>query len=231
VTVIVIASTGDIKVGQKPPSPASTIAERDKPKTVRDVEATLNKDSRAGLSKQLLQQIGGVMKTTITKRRVAFLFITVTTLVALAGVVVLATPGSGVVGTILARSSFTDPVDIKFKLQDGQRQEIIQVNNTRDTVMQQIVIAAGGTTGWHSHPGPAVALIKTGELTLYSSEDPTCTGRTYAAGQAFVDSGQGHVHIARNLTQSPTEVWVTYFDVPPGESVRIDAPDPGVCGF
>jgi quercetin dioxygenase-like cupin family protein len=97
--------------------------------------------------------------------------------------------------------------------------------------MQQIVIAPGGSTGWHSHPGPAVVLVKAGELTLYSSEDPTCTGETYSAGTGFVDSGQGHVHIARNLSQSPTELWVTYFDVPAGESVRIDVADPGTCGF
>jgi quercetin dioxygenase-like cupin family protein len=131
----------------------------------------------------------------------------------------------------MARAGFADPVDIKLKIQEGQRQEIIQVRGAQDTVMQQIVIAPGGSTGWHSHPGPAIVLVKAGELTLYSSEDPTCTGRTYTAGQAFVDSGQGHVHIARNLAQSQTELWVTYLDVPPGESVRIDAPDPGTCGF
>ena len=110
-------------------------------------------------------------------------------------------------------------------------QEVIHVPNAKETVMQQIVIAPGGTTGWHSHPGPAVALVKTGELTLFSSEDPTCTGHTFSAGQGFVDSGQGHVHNARNMTQNPTEVWVTYFDVPPGGSVRVDAPAPANCGF
>jgi quercetin dioxygenase-like cupin family protein len=105
------------------------------------------------------------------------------------------------------------------------------VRNAQETVVQQFVLGPGGTTGWHSHPGPVVVLVKTGELTLYSSEDPTCTGRTYSAGQAFIDSGQGHVHIARNLSQSDnTELWVTYFDVPPGGPFRIDAPNPGNCG-
>jgi quercetin dioxygenase-like cupin family protein len=143
------------------------------------------------------------------------------------------TPPSGIVsGAVVARAGFADPVDIKFKVQEGQRQEVINVRDAQETVMQQIVIGPGGQTGWHSHPGPAVALIKAGELTLYSSEDPTCTGRTYRAGQAFVDSGQGHVHLARNLSQSQnTEVWVTYFDVPPGGPFRLDAADPGNCGF
>jgi len=167
----------------------------------------------------------------MTKRRLAFLVIAAAVPAALAGVA-LATAPSGILSApVVARAAFADPVDIKFKVQEGERQEVIHVRDAQETVMQQIVIAPGGSTGWHSHPGPAVVLVKAGELTLYSSEDPTCTGRTYSAGQAFVDSGQDHVHIARNLSQSPAEVWVTYFDVPPGGPFRIDAPDPGICGF
>jgi hypothetical protein len=143
--------------------------------------------------------------------------------------VALATPGSNVVGTIMARAGFADSVDIKLKLRSEH--EVIPVADAADTVMQQIIIGPGGSTGWHSHPGPAIALIKNGELTLYSSDDPTCTGRTFGAGQGFVDSGQGHVHIARNLTSQTTEVWVTYLDVPPGGSVRLEAADPGNCVF
>ena len=167
---------------------------------------------------------------TITKKQTALVLIAVMAPAMLAGVV-LATPASGAVGTILVRAGFQVPVDLKFKVQEGHAQEVIHVTDAQDTVMQQIVIAPGGSTGWHSHPGPAVALVKSGELTLFSSEDSTCTGHTFTAGQGFVDSGQGHVHNARNLGTTPAEVWVTYFDVPPGESVRIDAPDPGVCGF
>ena len=171
------------------------------------------------------------MKATMTKRRLAFLVVAAAVPTALAGVA-LATAPSGILSApVVARAAFADPVDIKFKVQGEERQEVIHVRDAQETVMQQIVIAPGGSTGWHSHPGPAVALVKAGELTLYSSEDPTCTGRTYTSGQAFVDSGQDHVHIARNLSQSPAEVWVTYFDVPPGGPFRLDAPDPGICGF
>ena len=170
------------------------------------------------------------MKVTITKKRLAIL-LTVIGLCGLAGAA-LATPPSGIVSaTVLARAAFVDPVDIKFKV-DGGQQEVIHVRDAWDTVMQQIVIGPGGSTGWHSHPGPVVVLVKSGELTLYSSEDPTCTGRTYSAGQAFIDSGQGHVHIGRNLNPSQNvELWVTYFDVPPGGPFRIDAANPGNCGF
>jgi quercetin dioxygenase-like cupin family protein len=170
------------------------------------------------------------MKRIMTKKQLVFL-----TAAAVSAVVVgvaLATPGSGIVSAaIVARAGFTDSVDVKFKIQ-GQGQEVVHVQNAQETVMQQIIIGPGGHTGWHSHPGPAVALVKSGELTLYSGDDPTCSGRTYSAGQAFIDSGQGHVHIARNLSLvENTEVWVTYFDVPPGQSPRIDAADPGTCSF
>jgi len=152
------------------------------------------------------------------------------------------TPGFGILSApVFARASFADPTDIQFKVRKysnlfGRRgyysEEVINVENARDTVMQQIVIAPGGNTGWHSHPGPVVVLIKSGQMSFYDGDDPTCTVRTYSAGQAFIDSGQGHVHIARNESQSENlELWATYFDVPPGGAFRIDAPNPGNCSF
>jgi quercetin dioxygenase-like cupin family protein len=148
-----------------------------------------------------------------------------------AGGVALATAGVGAVGEIKATGSFVDRVDVKFKINEVTT-DVIHVSNAQNVVMQQIAIAASGHTGWHSHHGPAVVLVKSGTLTLYSADDPTCAGRTYVAGDAFVDSGQGHRHIGRNLSPTQgTELWVTYFDVPVGASVRIDVPDPGTCTF
>ncbi len=148
--------------------------------------------------------------------------------------IALATPPSGVLsGVVMARAGFADRVDVKFAVKDTYRgSEVVGVNGAQETVVQQIVIGPNGHTGWHSHPGPVVVLVKSGELTLYSGDDPACAGRTYSAGQAFVDSGQGHVHFARNLNPGQnTELWATYFDVPPGGAFRIDAPAPGNCPF
>jgi quercetin dioxygenase-like cupin family protein len=145
---------------------------------------------------------------------------------ALAGVV-LATPGAGILSaTVVARSGFLDPVDINFKTKDG-RTEVVHVRDAQDTVIQQMVLAPGGRTGWHTHPGPAVVLVRSGTLSLYSL-DTGCVPRIYSAGQAFVDSGQGHVHLAANLsTTENVELWVTFFDVPPGGAFRLDAANPG----
>ena len=146
--------------------------------------------------------------------------------------IVFATPGSGVLtGQVWARGSFQTPVDIKIKVEDG-RQEVLHVSNTQENVIQQIVLAPGGHTGWHSHHGPAMAVVMSGALTLYDGDDPACLAHTYTAGQGFVDAGQGHVHIARNLSSTDNaEVWVTYLDVPKGQSVRVDQPNPGNCLF
>lgn len=148
------------------------------------------------------------------------------------GTVALATPPSGVISApVVARGAFADATDVKFKI-TGHGQEVIHVDNSMDTIVQQILIAPGGNFGWHSHPGPVVVVVKAGELTFYDGDDPSCTPRTYVAGQVFVDSGQGHVHYASNLsTTTNLELWATYFDVPPGQPQRIDAPNPGNCPF
>ncbi len=169
-------------------------------------------------------------QATMTKRPLASLMIVAAVCTAVAGAA-LATPSFLIVSApVFARASFVDPTDIKFKVKDGS-QEVIHVKDARETVIQQIIIGPDGHTGWHSHPGPVVVLIKSGQMSFYDSEDPTCTVRTYSAGQAFVDSGQGHVHIARNEGSENLELWATYFDVPTGGAFRIDAPNPGNCSF
>jgi quercetin dioxygenase-like cupin family protein len=146
--------------------------------------------------------------------------------------VVLATPGSGVVSaTVVARGTFADPTDVKFKV-DTLGQEVVHVGNAQQTVVQQIVIGPGGHTGWHSHPGPVVVVVTGGTLTFYSSEDPGCNPRTYGAGDAFIESRPG---LGRNeSTTENLELWATYFDVPPpppAGNLRIDEPAPGNCPF
>jgi quercetin dioxygenase-like cupin family protein len=171
-------------------------------------------------------------RSTVSAHKLAF-FIVAGAVTASAAGAVLLTTGSGVTGVVQATASFVEPTDIKIKVGDD-KQDVIHVPDARDTVMQQIVITPGGHTGWHSHPGPVVVLIKSGTMSFYDGDDPTCTVRTYTVGQAFIDSGQGHVHIARNEGSSNLELWATYFDVPtegPAPRFRIDAPAPGNCAF
>jgi quercetin dioxygenase-like cupin family protein len=176
--------------------------------------------------------------TDVIKGRHVVLAVVVAGLSAMAVAAVL-TPGTGILSApVFARASFADRTDIKFKIKNGNK-EVINVDDAQQTVVQQIVLGPGGHTGWHSHPGPVVVLVKSGTISFYDGDDPACTGRTYTAGQAFIDSGQGHAHIARNeSTTDNLELWATYFDVPPPppppasqSNFRIDVPNPGNCSF
>ncbi len=140
--------------------------------------------------------------------------------VAAAGVTgaAIATSGSGVSGTVAARGLATDKVKTRG-------------NQPYDAVVQQITIAPGGHTGWHTHHGPVVVVVQSGAVTLLQAHQGTCQRTRYVAGQSFVDPGQGNAHIARNTGSSPAELWATYFDVPPGQPFRLDAADPGTCSF
>jgi len=157
--------------------------------------------------------------------------VTLLAVVAAFAAAAVATPGSGAAGVVQARAKLLVAVDVKVKI-DDKHQEVIHVPDSKDTVIQQIVFEPQGFTGWHCHPGPAIALVKSGTLTLFDGDDPSCRGKTYSAGQAFIDRGQGHVHLAGNPSATErTEVWVTYLDVPPGASPRVDQPGPGSCPF
>lgn len=164
-------------------------------------------------------------------RKMKYLVATAVAGVALV-VTAFATPGSGVLSaTVFARASFVDRVDMKIKIKHGG-QQVLHMPNARETVVQQILLSPGGQTGWHSHPGPVIVLIKAGSMIFYAGDDPECGSRTYTAGQSFIDSGQGHVHIARNESASENlELWAVYLDVPAGGAFRIDAPAPGNCSF
>lgn len=145
--------------------------------------------------------------------------------------VAVATPSEGIISaTVFATAGFVDKTDIRFQIR-GRIHERIRVNNAGQSVVQQVIIAPAGHTGWHTHPGPVVVMIKAGTMSFYDGDDPSCTARTYSAGEAFVDSGQGHVHIARNEGSENLELWATYFDVPADGIFRIDAADPGNCMF
>ena len=139
----------------------------------------------------------------------------------------LATPGVGILGApVHARGTNADELNVHSAA--GIK---LKTRDPLDFVTQQITIAPGGTTGWHSHPGPVLVTVKSGALTLVYADDPTCAGRAYTAGQSFVDRGDETVHTALNLGATNVELWATYL-VPgdPGVPFRIDATDPA-CSF
>jgi quercetin dioxygenase-like cupin family protein len=97
-----------------------------------------------------------------------------------------------------------------------------------DLAMAQIMVEPGGSSGWHSHPGGAIIVVKQGSLTVYSPVGPRCETTTYSAGQVFIER-PGELDDVLNAGTIPYVLFVTFPRVPQGDSPRTDEPDPGTC--
>jgi quercetin dioxygenase-like cupin family protein len=95
-------------------------------------------------------------------------------------------------------------------------------------VLKEITVAPGGSTGWHYHPGAVSGLVRKGVLSHF---DSTCASDgVYRPGQTISEaSGDGYVHIGRNLGETPLVLDVLYRN-PVGQPLAVDAPNPG-CSF
>lgn len=134
--------------------------------------------------------------------------------------------GSGLTQIQLGRANL-GKVNAHSKV-DGFEVEL-KTQDDADVSMGSTVIAPGGNTGWHGHPGMVVVLIKSGALTFYEANDPTCTPIVHGAGTVVLETS-GDVHIARNEGTVNAEFVSTQY-LAAGAAGRIDAPVPGNCPF
>jgi hypothetical protein len=150
----------------------------------------------------------------------------------------LATPPVGVttefiVGSATGGATFAE-MNLFAKAGDYWRLRI-NTKGESDLYVVRNTFAAGGHTGWHTHPGPSLITVTVGTITAYEGDDPTCTPEIHIAGTpsaTFIDQGgdQG-VHILRNESGA-TAVTVAVQLVPAGAPRRIDVtPAPGNCPF
>lgn len=122
-----------------------------------------------------------------------------------------ADPSGGVSGTVLGKGTSGSTIEVT---NDGPT----------DVVVRHIVIAPGGTTGWHHYPGKLIAVVHKGTLTR-TLED--CSVQTTSSGQAIVEeAGDRHVHVGRNLGTEPVELYATYV-IPAGAPLAIEDANPG----
>lgn len=130
-----------------------------------------------------------------------------------------ATPGAGAVSTLIAGPVLLEELDI---VGESEADEIeLKTKGLWTSRIIHFDIAPGGHTGWHSHPGPAVVMIKSGTLTLEQFDGSTAV---YPAGTGFVEAPDG-VHIARN--EGDVELSLdAFFLLPLGAPVRVDEPAP-----
>jgi hypothetical protein len=146
-----------------------------------------------------------------------------------AGTVAWATPGSGTFSTLIGRATFEDAFKVKREDPATGWEMEAEAKPNLDIAVQVIDFAAGGHSGWHSHPGPVFISVVSGTMTFYESADPACEPIVRTAGQGYLDVGD-HAHIARNESGAPARNVVTYF-APRGALLRVDQPNPGNCQF
>ena len=144
------------------------------------------------------------------------------------GVLVWAEPASGVTPRVLARGMY-EPFRVKTD-PDSPVDFSARAKSHVDIVVRQHDYSAGGSTGWHSHPGPVFITVTQGQLTFYEADDPTCTPKIVNAGEGYVDNGHGH--LGRNESGAPAQD-VSVILAPVGQPFRTDlAPQANpACGF
>jgi hypothetical protein len=145
---------------------------------------------------------------------------------------VLATPATSFSGTTLAKATFGE-IDSHVHTVPASWDEMIRTKGLSDLYVQQNTWQPGGSTGWHTHPGPSLVIVTQGSLTEYNGDDPTCTPHVYTANtpdNEFVDPGDGHVHLVRNETGAQAQAIAVQL-IPSGATRRQDATNPGHCSF
>jgi quercetin dioxygenase-like cupin family protein len=127
----------------------------------------------------------------------------------LTATIALATPASLFVATPIARATF------------GAAITATQTAGAQ-SVIQQLILAPGGYSGWHTHHGSAFIFVQAGTLSLY---DDSCAKTVTAENRGAVERA-GMVHLARNETSGLLLLTVVFIDVPVGAAPRSDAATP-----
>ena len=133
-----------------------------------------------------------------------------------------ATPPSGVLSNlILAGPIVIDEITALNHTPDYTAR--VKTRGQSDTYVQDVTIAPGGYSGWHSHPGISFVMVRSGTASFYQAADPA-TPQVYSAGTGFVEQ-PGDVHNAVNEGDTDLELVVFYL-LPQGAPRRIDEPAP-----
>jgi quercetin dioxygenase-like cupin family protein len=140
------------------------------------------------------------------------------------------------------RAVFTDDVDLKLKIKldgkktklhgkkikrHGKRTTVVKAKDPSRTLVARFTVQPGAQFPWHTHPGPVIVNVVSGELVYVGADD--CVERAYPAGTAFVDPGHGHVHTAFNPTDDVTVLVATFFEAPAEGPLLIPAQPPADC--
>ena len=129
---------------------------------------------------------------------------------------------------LTGRAVFIDDVDLKLKIKlDRTARKVVKAKDPSRTLVARFTVQPGAQFPWHSHTGPVIVNVTSGELVYVDAED--CVKRGYPAGTAFVDPGHGHAHTAINPTDEPTVLVATFYEAPAEGPLLIPAQAPPDC--
>jgi quercetin dioxygenase-like cupin family protein len=118
----------------------------------------------------------------------------------------------------------------KIKVPSVETAMVCTAANPCDTAFQQGTLQPGGTTGWHTHPGPTFVAFAQGDGTVYHVDGATCTPMKVAAGSGFTQMPT-LTHVLRNDGSVPIIIYTLYL-LPhgtPNTGIRVDQPQPAAC--
>lgn len=134
-----------------------------------------------------------------------------------------ATPGLTISTTILSGPTRLDEVQVNTWSEVFDHGVKLKTKGASDVYVVRNIIAPGGHTGWHSHPGPSIVSVKSGVATNYHAEEPGVP-HIQPAGTSFIDDGEG-AHLVRNEGTTDLEL-IAFQILPAGATRRIDEPAP-----
>jgi quercetin dioxygenase-like cupin family protein len=138
---------------------------------------------------------------------------------------VQATPGSGTSLENFGRATL-DPFRI-----NQPPDFLIHSQSEKDVAIEKVTISPGGHTGWHTHPGPILAIVTEGQIkhTRFTEKD-SCIEHVFGPGeaeQAFIGV-PNQVHMARNEGDVDAVLYITRFNIPVGGEITDSSPgNPG----
>jgi quercetin dioxygenase-like cupin family protein len=150
-----------------------------------------------------------------------------------------ATPIVGLlVGTILATGASNEKITQHVRVplppvvgssEENEDQEDewtaeLYTSGPSNVIVQDVVYAPQGHTGWHSHPGILLSSVISGSIEWYDSR---CRKHVYNAGDSLTESTQAHY--VRNVGTVNAHFMVTYV-IAKGQPRRIDQPAPACAG-
>ncbi len=145
----------------------------------------------------------------------------------LIGAAAWATPSMGFLVNQILATGAADNVNQQVQIArdpnataDEPWQVQLQAQGATDSYVQQLALAPGGYSGWHTHPGVLFGTIVSGSIDFFDAE---CRKVTYKRGQTFQENNQ--VHAIINNGAEAAELTIFYL-VKRGAARRVEADAP-----